>query len=136
MNNDINEDADFDNIPEGIFPNDIFESEVDFLLFCVEEDKIREDSKKLKPSDCIFKTYIESRQDYNKIIKSRGEGEPDVPVLYGYDVYVNVDSLYFNLGIFPTIKEARRAENSIKLRLERELKNFVKSSLSGLNKNG
>ena len=81
MNNDINEDADFDNIPEGIFPNDIFESEVDFLLFCVEEDKIREDSKKLKPSDCIFKTYIESSQDYNKIIKSLGEGEPDVPVL-------------------------------------------------------
>ena len=136
MNNDINEDSSNDNVPDKVFPNDIFESEVDFLLFCVEEDKIREDSKKLKLSECIFKTYIESRQDYNKLIKSLGEGEPDVPVLYGYDVYVTVDSLYFNLGIFPTIKEARQAENTIKLRLERDLKNFVKSSLSWLNKNG
>ena len=128
MDNDIDEDSSNENTSDRIFPNEIFDSEVDLLLFCTEEDIKREEDKKLKVSDCIFKTYVENRQDYNNLIKSFGPDE-NVPVLYGYDVYVVVDGLYFNLGLFPTIKEARRAETIIKLRLERDLKNFIKSSI-------
>jgi hypothetical protein len=115
---------------ENIIPDNIFNSDVDFLNFIFEEDEKREKAKSFTLSSSLFKTYVESRVDYNEMIKKIGGDMSGIETVYGYDVYVVVDSTYMSLGIYPTIKEARRAETAVRLRLERDIKDYIRTKLS------
>lgn len=115
---------------EDIIPDNIFNSDVDFLNFIYEEDEKRDKAKKFTPSASVFRTYVESRNDYNEMIERNGGDMSNVDMVYGYDVYVVVDSVYLSVGLYPTIKEARKAEIAVRLHLERDIKNYIMAKLS------
>ncbi len=104
--------------------DNLFASDVDFLTFLMDEENNKEMAKAFSVSSPIFKTLIESRQEYNQLIKESSES-----IIYGYDVYVVVDGYHYSVGIYPTIKEARKIERIIRMRLERDLKNILKDNL-------
>lgn len=105
--------------------DDLFSSDVDFLTFLMDEENTKEMAKAFSMSSPIFKTLIESRQEYNQLIKDSSDD-----IIYGYDVYVVVDGYHYSVGIYPTIKEARKIERIIRMRLERDLKNILKENLT------
>ncbi len=115
---------------EDIIPDNIFNSDVDFLNFIYEEDQKREKAKSFTPSSSLFKTYVESRNDYNEMMEKNGGDMSGIETIYGYDVYVVVDSIYLSVGIYPTIKEARKAETAVRLRLEKDVKDYIRAKLS------
>jgi hypothetical protein len=115
---------------EDIIPENIFNSDVDFLNFIFEEDQKREKAKSFTPSSCVFRTYVESRNDYNEMMEKSGGDMSNIDTVYGYDVYVVVDSVYMSVGIYPTIKEARRAEATVRLRLEKDIKDYIRAKFS------
>lgn len=115
---------------EDIIPENIFNSDVDFLNFIFEEDQKREKAKSFTPSSCVFRTYVESRNDYNEMMEKSGGDMSNIDTVYGYDVYVVVDSVYMSVGIYPTIKEARRAEAAVRLRLEKDIKDYIRAKFS------
>ena len=115
---------------EDIIPENIFNSDVDFLNFIFEEDQKREKAISFTPSSCVFRTYVESRNDYNEMMEKSGGDMSNIDTVYGYDVYVVVDSVYMSVGIYPTIKEARRAEATVRLRLEKDIKDYIRAKFS------
>lgn len=113
---------------------DIFSDDIDFLTFLMEEENSKEKLKAFNVSSPVFKTLIESRQEYNKLIKDSSLNKEDIEnLIYGYDVYVVVDGYHYSIGVYPTIKEARKVERIIRMRFERDLKNLLKRTMENFN---
>lgn len=100
--------------------------DVDFLLFIADEEGLRENDPLYKKSDSLFSTFIEPREEFAGDIGMdiTLQVSPDEPVTM-YDVYVNLDSKYRNVGSYLTLKEAKLAADRYRLNLERTLKDAL-----------
>lgn len=100
--------------------------DVDFLMFIADEEGLRENDPLFKRSDSLFSTFIERREEFAGDIGMdiALKVSPDEPVTM-YDVYVNLDSKYRNVGSYLTLKDAKLAADRCRLNLERTLKDAL-----------
>lgn len=100
--------------------------DVDFLMFIADEEGLRESDPLFKRSDSLFSTFIERREEFAGDIGMdiTLKVSPNEPVTM-YDVYVNLDSKYRNVGSYLTLKEAKLAADRYRLNLERTLKDAL-----------
>ena len=104
-------------------------TDVDFLMFAVEQDEIREKDNLITHSSSTFKTYVEDRSDLAALYPDMRFSAEE---LLGYDLYCVVDGMYMNIEHFISKGEAEKAEVSFRLRLERRLKEHIKSAFNDL----
>ncbi|MAG27945.1 hypothetical protein CMI47_20660 [Candidatus Pacearchaeota archaeon] len=104
-------------------------SDADFLMFAMDEEDEREKSNLFKDCVPIFKTYIEDRGELAEIFPGEDFNDED---LFGFDLYCIVDGVYLNIETFDTEDEAEMAEGTFRLRLEKKLKEQIKSAFKGL----
>ncbi len=104
-------------------------SDVDFLLFATEEEDERERSNLFNNCAPIFKTYVEDRGELADLFPDEDFSDDD---LFGFDLYCIVDGIYMNIETFDTQDEAEMAEATFRLRLEKKLKEHIKSAFKDL----
>ena len=104
-------------------------TDADFLMFAMEEDDLREQDRMITYSSSTFKTYVEDRSELASLYPDMRFSTEE---LFGYDLYCIVDGMYMNIETFDSNSEAKKAEVSFRLRLERKLKEHVKSAFNDI----
>tara|TARA_Y100000034_G_C6832443_1_gene375867 strand:- start:208 stop:561 length:354 start_codon:yes stop_codon:yes gene_type:complete len=104
-------------------------SDAEHIIFAMEEENLREEENLVKFSEPLFKTHIEDRSELAELYPDQRFSTED---LKGYDLYCIVDGMYMNVDSFSTKDEARKSESLFRLRLEKKLKENIKSAFNHL----
>ena len=105
--------------------NKVSNGDIEFALFLAESESEKEsESSNFVVPSTVFKVYIETTT------KDDGFDPGDESFEISYNVYVVIDGMYFMVGQFDTRQKAARFAANTSIKLEKNLKTKLISSLS------